>query len=93
MLKFVAMMENVKVEKNPNENSVNLLRRFTRRMQGAGILPRVRSIRYRNRKLSRFLVKKKRLISLKRKGEYEEKVKLGKIPERTIGSHFRRRRR
>ena len=35
--------------KNPNENTTSLIRRFTKRVQGAGILRRVRSLRYSER--------------------------------------------
>ena len=40
------MAINVQVEKNNNESSANVIRRFTKRMQGAGIVPKVRGGRY-----------------------------------------------
>ena len=73
-------MINIEVEKNNNENNLSLLRRFTKRVQGSGILPRVRSIRYNSRKLSAYKVKKKTLKSIKRKKEVAELIKLGKMP-------------
>ena len=39
-------MVNIEVVKGANENNVSVLRRFTKRVQGAGVLPRVRSKRY-----------------------------------------------
>jgi ribosomal protein S21 len=68
-------MINIEVEKNNNENNLSLLRRFTKRVQGSGILPRVRSIRYKSRKLSDCKTEK----SIKRKKEVELLIKLGKF--------------
>lgn len=79
------MNTNIEVQKNPNENTTSLIRRFTKRMQGAGILPRLRDIRYYKRTKSKQTQKKRRLIRLKRKEQYEELVKLGKIAERPTG--------
>ncbi|KKR53450.1 MAG: hypothetical protein UT90_C0008G0007 [Parcubacteria group bacterium GW2011_GWA1_40_21] len=73
-------MINIEVEKNNNENNVSLLRRFTKRVQGAGILPRVRSIRYKARKLSAYKTKMKTLKSIRRKKEVAELIKMGKMP-------------
>lgn len=73
-------MINIEVEKNNNENNLSLLRRFTKRVQGSGILPRVRSIRYKSRKLSAYKTKMKTLKSIQRKKEVEELIKLGKLP-------------
>lgn len=73
-------MINIEVEKNNNENNLSLLRRFTKRVQGSGILPRVRSIRYKSRKLSAYKTKMKTLKSIKRRKEIEELIKLGKFP-------------
>jgi len=73
-------MINVEVEKNNNENNLSLLRRFTKRVQGAGILPRVRSIRYETRKLSAYKTKMKTLKAIKRRKEVENLIKLGKMP-------------
>ena len=76
-------MINVEVTKNVNENGINMLRRFTKKVQGAGILPRVRSLRYNQRSLSPYKTKMKTLKSLKRKAEIQELIKLGKMPEKT----------
>jgi len=84
------MNTNVRVEKNQNENTMGIIRRFTKRVQGAGILRRVRSIRYRERPVSTFLGKKRKLASLRRKKTYDELLKLGKIEERPQRKSFRR---
>jgi hypothetical protein len=75
-------MINVQVEKNQNESSINLIKRFTRRVQGSGVLPRVRSIRYKLRNQSEYVKKKRTLKSLLTKKQVEEMVKMGKMPEK-----------
>ena len=75
-------MINVKVEANSNENSINLLKRFSRRVKGAGILPKVKSGRFRNRIASDFMKKKNRLRSIERKKQIEKMLKLGIAPKR-----------
>ena len=72
---------NVEVKKNPNENTTSLIRRFTKRVQGSGVLPRVRSVAYRERPLSRLKRKMKTLKSIGRRKEIEKLKKLGKLPE------------
>ena len=75
------MSTNVEVVKNGNENNVALLRRFTKRVQGSGVLPRVRSLRYAVRKPSEYVKKKKTLKVLKRRAEVKNLIKLGKMSE------------
>ena len=76
---------NVEVTKTGNENNLNLIRRFTKRVQGSGVLPRVRSIRYSARKASEYVKKKKTLKVLKRRENVAELIKLGKMSEYTRG--------
>ena len=78
-------MINVEVTKTGNENSLNLIRRFTKKVQGSGVLSRVRSIRYSTRKLSPHVRQKKTLKVLKRREEVAELIKLGKMSEYTRG--------
>ncbi len=79
------MNTNIEIAKNPNENNASLLRRFTKKVQESGILPRVRSIRYSKRKLSHYKVKIQRLSSISKKSEIEELIRMGKMAERTEG--------
>ena len=51
------MITNVEIDKKSNESNASMLRRFTKAVQGSGVLPRVRSIRYSTRKLSPYKVK------------------------------------
>ncbi len=81
-------MINVEVTRNANETTASLVRRFTKRVQGSGVLPRVRSLRSASRKLTKFARKK---ATLKRIGLREERAileKLGKleVPEKRFGS-------
>lgn len=75
------MATNVQVTKNNNESSANVIRRFTKRMQNAGIVRKVRGQRYFSRTKSRNVQKEARLKKLDRKAEYELAHKLGKIQD------------
>ncbi|HEY4490020.1 MAG TPA: hypothetical protein VJC12_02055 [Candidatus Paceibacterota bacterium] len=74
-------MINIEVEKGSNENNLSLLRRFTKRVQGAGILNRVRSIRYSSRAISESVKHKKTMKLLRRREEIKHLIKLGKLVE------------
>lgn len=76
------MAVNIQVTKKNNENNMSILRRFTRRVQGSGIIPRVRGIRYAERTPSLLIKKNAKLKSIRRKEEITELIKLGKMPER-----------
>lgn len=83
MLPFCAhMTTNVQVEKNQSESTSNVIRRFTKRMQGAGIIPRIRKNRYYSRTKSGNVRKVAKLKKLVKKDAYEKELKLGKIQER-----------
>lgn len=73
------MATNVEVMKNGTENPLGLLRRFTKRVQASGVLPRVRGIRYYERTLSHYKTKMKTLKSIKHRAEVARDIKLGKI--------------
>lgn len=73
------MNVNIEVTRNANETSTSLIRRFTKRVQGSGVLPRVRSLRYAVRPLGKFGRKKQALKRIGRRAEYAILEKLGKI--------------
>ena len=75
------MATNVEVVRNGNESSSNVIRRFQKRVQGAGVIPRVRNGRYHNRIKSRNVQKFSRLKKLAKKETYEKLLKLGKVQE------------
>lgn len=77
------MAINVGVDKNNNESSANVIRRFQKRVQGAGIIRKVRDGRYRTREKSDNVKRFAKLKKLGKKVVYEKALKLGKIQEKT----------
>lgn len=75
-------MINVEVEKTNNESNANLIRRFTKRVQGSGVLPRVRGLRYAERAASPYVKKKRTLKKLRARAERDTQIKLGKLVEK-----------
>jgi len=74
-------MINIEVVKGSNENNLSVLRRFTRRVQASGVLPRVRAKRYTLRTPSRNTGRAKTVAHIKKKEITNELIKLGKIVE------------
>jgi hypothetical protein len=72
------MATNVEITKENKDNNMTVIKKFTRRVQEAGIIPRVKSIRYAERSLSSYVKKTKKLKSISNKEKFEELVKLGK---------------
>lgn len=81
---------NIEVSKGPNENNLSVLRRFTKRVQAAGILPRVRSKRYSERDKSENVKREKTLEYLKKKETIAELIKMGKMNEVSKLTHRKR---
>jgi ribosomal protein S21 len=79
------MATNVQVKKNNQESTANLIRRFTKRVQGSGVLNRLRKERYFSREKSELVVRAGKLKKLANKVTYEKLLKLGKIQEPTRG--------
>lgn len=73
-------MINVEITRNQGENALSTLRRFSRKVQSSGVIPRKRSLRYAGRVQSHYKVKQKALKSLTRKAALAELIKLGKAP-------------
>ena len=76
-------MINVEITRNAGENTLGTLRRFSRKVQSAGIIPRMRSIRYSSRTLSPYKIKQKTLTKIKNRAAMAELIKLGKAPAET----------
>lgn len=70
---------NVQVVKQSGENSANTIRRFTKRVQGSGVLRYAKSLRYFKRSQSKYVRKSQALSRLKKRAQYQELLKLGKI--------------
>jgi len=73
------MPTNVQVEKNPNESSANVIRRFTKRVQNSGIVRKMRDRRFFERPKSSNVRKETRLKKLAKKEKYDKMYKLGKV--------------
>jgi hypothetical protein len=73
---------NVEVKKTSTENTLTLLRRFQKRVQESGVLPRVRSIRYNDRPLSDLKSKRAKLKKIANTLKYEKAKKMGKVIEK-----------
>ena len=76
---------NVEVKKNTTENALSLIRRFQKKVQESGVLPRVRGIRYNDRALSELKTKRAKLKKLANAEKYEIAKKMGKVIERKKG--------
>ena len=71
------------VTKSGNENPLATIRKFSRRVQGAGLVKQLRARRYHSRDISKSVRKKHALKLLKRRREFHKAVKEGKIAEPT----------
>lgn len=78
-------MINVEVTRNSGESPLSLLRRFSRKVQSSGVIPRVRSVRFSGRAQSHYKTKKKALKSMARRQAREILIKLGKVPAEPRG--------
>jgi ribosomal protein S21 len=76
------MATNAEVVKNEGESAVNLIRRFSKRVQGAGIIPRMRGRRYYSRAESASVRRKHTLKAIERREHVQELIKLGKMLEK-----------
>ena len=84
------MAINAEVSKNDGESAINLIRRFTKRVQGAQTLINVRAGRYHARPKSKAVKRKGALKRIARREEIMELIKLGKMPEKPVRGKFRR---
>jgi len=69
----------IEVKRKDTESTASLLRRFTKKIRESGILPKVRSSRYKTRSQSDLQKKKTALKKVKSKQKLEYLRKLGKI--------------
>ncbi len=73
------MAVNVEVTKGATDNNLGLIRKFTKRVQGSGVLPRLRGKRYSSRKLSEYVKKKRALKKIASRERIHEMIKMGKM--------------
>ena len=83
-------MINVSVAKTGTENSMSLIRRFTKRVQATKALMKVREERYFERSMSKLKMKRRALVSMSKRKDYDRLKKLGKIPDKVEGTGGRR---
>jgi len=81
------MITVIEVKKNTNESNMNLVRRFSRKVQESGIIQKVKSKRYNERPQSKVKVKLATLKRIARKKNLEKLQKLGKAPISTRRGH------
>jgi ribosomal protein S21 len=72
------MITVIEVKKNTNESNMNLVRRFTRKVQESGIIQKVKSKRYNQRAESKVKVKLGALKRITNRKNQEKLFKLGK---------------
>lgn len=73
------MAVNVEVSKGATDNNLSLIRKFTKRVQGSGILSHLRAKRYSSRKLSEYVKKKRALKRIAAKEKIKQLIKMGKM--------------
>lgn len=69
------------VTKSGGENPLATIRKFSRRVQGAGLVKTMRARRYFSRSASKTVKKKRALKLIKRRKEYRQLIKEGKVAE------------
>lgn len=74
-------MINAEITKTGTENTLATIRKFSRRVQGAGIVKTVRNGRYYSRSSSDSVKKKRALKLIKRRDEFRQLLKEGKVVE------------
>ena len=76
-----SMSINAEVTKTGSESALSVIRKFSRRVQGTGLVKNARKLRYYERTKSKAVQKKRALKLIKRRAEYKQLVKEGKVVE------------
>ena len=74
-----------------NENALATIRKFTRRVQGINLIKGMRAIRYHSRLRSKAVVKKSALKLLKRRADFKQLLKEGKVVEKVRRPQYQQR--
>jgi ribosomal protein S21 len=74
-------MVNAEVIKTGNESPLSVIRKFSRRVQGTGLIQTSRKRRYFERPASKAVSKKRALKRIKRHQEFRRLVKEGKVSD------------
>lgn len=75
------MSINAEVQKTGTEPALSTIRKFSRRVQGTGLVKAVRGGRYHSRQASKTVKKKRALKLIKRRAEFKKLIKEGKVAE------------
>lgn len=78
------MSINVKILKSDKGDAGILLKRFQKKMQESGIVPKVKSQKFSSRSTSKLKMKKDKLVNLEAARKYEHLKKMGKLQTRTF---------
>ena len=76
------MAINAEIVRVGSENSMSVIRKFTRKLQGTGIVKDTRNRRYWERASSDAVKKKRALKRIKRRAEFAQLLKEGQMQER-----------
>lgn len=78
------MSINVKLYKSDKGDAGVLLKRFQKKMQESGIVPKVKSRKFASRAMSKLKFKKDKLVKLEAAQKYEHLKKMGKLQVKTF---------
>lgn len=78
-------MINAEVQKSGSESALSVIRKFSRRVQGTGLIQTVRKQRYYARATSKTVGKKRALKRIQRYQDRQELIKEGKLVEEVKG--------
>jgi len=84
-------MINIEVRNSENENSLNVLRKFSKKIRSSGILKRAKSSKFHSRPKTKFSRKKHTLRTIKKRKEIERLIKLGKIQDTNANTQTKNR--
>jgi hypothetical protein len=77
-------MIQAEVSKSGNESTLSMIRKFSRRVQGTGLVRTARAGRYYEREKSKTVQKKRALKLIERRETYRKLVKEGKVAETPV---------
>jgi ribosomal protein S21 len=77
------MAINVKIVKSDKGDAGAMLKRFQKKMQESGVVPKVKSRKHAQRAMSKLKMKKDKLVKLEAAKKYETLRKLGKLQVKT----------
>ncbi|KKT75597.1 MAG: hypothetical protein A2070_09725 [Bdellovibrionales bacterium GWC1_52_8] len=84
------MVINVEITKTGSENSLSVIRRFTKAVRETNVLKHIRAVRYQTRRQSKCARKKIALKRIVGRLEFERLFKLGKVAEKSKKHGFKK---